>query len=129
VDFPQELKYSETHEWVRVEGQQVTIGITDYAQDALGDVVYVELPEVGEEILAGKAFGVIESVKAAEDLYAPVTGKVVESNTSVIDEPEIVNDSCYEKGWMIVVDIANPNELHSLLGPDDYRTKVEQEHH
>lgn len=129
MDFPEELKYSETHEWVRVDGSRATIGITDYAQDALGDVVYVELPDPGREIKTGQPFGVIESVKAAEDLYAPLSGKVLDSNPAVVDTPEIVNQSCYRNAWMIVVEVRNPAELASLLSATDYQRKVEQEHH
>ncbi len=129
MEFPAELKYSASHEWVRVDGTRATIGITDYAQDALGDVVYVEIPDPDREVTAGKPFGVIESVKAAEDLYAPVSGKVVEANTAVIDNPEIVNQSCYGDAWMMVVELSNPTELDALMDADTYRMQCEAEHH
>jgi len=129
VNFPTEQRYSASHEWVRVEGNRATIGITDYAQDALGDIVYCELPDAGRELVAGKPFGVVESVKAAEDLYAPISGKVVEANMAVIDNPEVVNQSCYGDGWMLVVELSHPGELDGLMDADAYRVKCEAEHH
>ena len=106
MEFPEELKYTEEHEWVMVEEDLAVIGITDFAQDALGDVVFVELPEVGTVVEAGKAFGVVESVKAVSDIYAPVTGTVEEINDDLIDAPEIINTSPYEDGWMIKIRMA-----------------------
>lgn len=129
MDFPTELKYSASHEWVRVDGNRATIGITDYAQDALGDIVYCELPEAGRELFAGRPFGVVESVKAAEDLYAPISGKVLDTNLAVIDNPEIVNRSCYLDGWMVMVEITAPAELTSLMDAEAYRAKCEAEHY
>ena len=109
--IPVELKYTEEHEWILVEENQGRIGITDYAQDSLGDVVYVELPEVGDKVVMGVAFGSVESVKAASDLYAPVSGTVVEVNGDLEDSPELVNENPYDDGWMIVVEVEDESDL------------------
>lgn len=121
MEFPEELKYTEDHEWVLVEDEVVTIGITDFAQDQLGDVVFVELPEVGENLEAGQAFGVVESVKAVSDVYAPVSGEVVEANTALPDEPEVINNSPYEDGWMLKIKLADTTELDALLDAAAYQ--------
>jgi glycine cleavage system H protein len=120
VDVPASLKYTQEHEWTRLEGNRVTVGITDYAQHQLGDVVYVELPAAGATVAAMKPFGVVESVKAASDLFSPVSGKVVEVNSALEDSPELVNQSPYEDGWMIVVELSNPAELDQLLSATAY---------
>ena len=120
MTIPSELKYSEEHEWVRVEGNRATVGITDYAQEQLGDVVYVELPEPGGEVQFLEVFGVVESVKTASDLYAPVSGAVAEINERLTDEPELVNGSPYEDGWMIVVEMSAPSELDKLMDAEAY---------
>lgn len=120
MNIPQELKYSKDHEWVKVEGSRVTIGITDYAQSQLGDVVFVELPELGAEVAAGAGFSVVESVKAVSDIYAPVSGKVIEINETLADTPEIVNQSPYDEGWIVVLEIADPTELNELLDSEAY---------
>jgi glycine cleavage system H protein len=120
VDVPTNLKYTKEHEWARVEGNRVTIGITDYAQHQLGDVVYVELPSVGAGVKYMQPFGVVESVKAASDLFSPVSGKVVEVNSALEDSPELVNQSPYDDGWMLVVELSNPAELEQLMSADDY---------
>lgn len=112
---PSDLKYSREHEWVRVDGTRAYIGITDFAQDELGDIVFVELPEVGASVAAGDTFGTVESVKTVSDLFAPVSGQVVEVNASLEDSPEHVNTAPYEAGWMIVVEMSNPDELSQLL--------------
>lgn len=125
MDFPEELKYTEEHEWVIIEESVVTIGITDFAQDALGDVVFVELPEVGDNVTEGKPFGVVESVKAVSDIFSPVTGEVVEINEELPDTPEMVNTSPYEDGWMIKVRVDDVAELDDLLDADAYTTFVE----
>jgi glycine cleavage system H protein len=117
---PKDLKYSEEHEWARVEGDVATIGITDYAQEQLGDVVYVELPEEGDEVSANDTFGVVESVKTASDLYAPVSGKVTAANEALMDEPELVNSSPYEDAWMIQVEMSDPSELDELMDAVEY---------
>ncbi len=119
-NIPGDLKYTEEHEWVLVEGRYGRIGITDYAQEELGDVVYVELPEVGDKIVKGEAFGSVESVKAASDLFAPVSGTVIEVNRDLEDSPELVNESPYDDGWMIVVELEDESELDELLTPEEY---------
>jgi glycine cleavage system H protein len=128
MEFPEELKYTEEHEWVMVEGDLVVVGITDFAQDALGDVVFVELPEVGTEVLAGKAFGVVESVKAVSDVYAPVSGTVEEINEELPEAPEILNTSPYGDGWMIKIRLSAPGELDSLMDAAAYQAHLAEEH-
>jgi len=127
MEFPEEFKYTEEHEWVLVEDEVVTIGITDFAQDALGDVVFVELPEVGTLIEAGKPFGVVESVKAVSDVYAPVSGEVIEVNEELPDAPETLNTSPYEDGWMIKVKPSDASELDDLMDADAYQEFIEEE--
>jgi len=126
MEFPEELKYTEEHEWVLVEDDIATIGITDFAQDSLGDVVFVELPEVGAKVVAGKPFGVVESVKAVSDVYAPVTGEVVEVNEELPDTPEVVNSSPYDDAWMIKVRLADPAELDELMDAEAYQEFLEE---
>ncbi len=120
MKLPDELYYTKDHEWARVEGETATIGITDYAQSELGDIVYVELPEVGDTVKQGESFGTIEAVKAVSDLYAPLSGEVIEVNTKLEDSPELVNQDPYGSGWMIKVKISNPKEVESLLSKADY---------
>ncbi|MGV3487841.1 MAG: glycine cleavage system protein GcvH [Tuberibacillus sp.] len=127
MNIPKGLKYSEEHEWVKVEGNIAVIGITDFAQDELGDIVFVELPEVGDEVTADDAFGSVESVKTVSELYAPVSGKVVEINGELEDSPEFVNESPYEKAWMIKVEMSDPGELDQLLSPDEYEKVTSEE--
>ncbi|HEY5672987.1 MAG TPA: glycine cleavage system protein GcvH [Malonomonas sp.] len=127
MEFPDELRYTEEHEWVLVEDDVATIGITDFAQDQLGDVVFVELPEVGDELVAGKTLGVVESVKAVSDIYAPLSGEVVEINEDLPDEPELLNTSAYEDGWMIKVKMSDPSELDDLMDASDYQRFIEQD--
>lgn len=126
MTYPEELFYSEDHEWLRVDGSRGTIGITDYAQGELGDVVYVELPKVGDEFKAGDNFGTVESVKSVSDLYIPVSGKVVEVNEELDGAPELVNQDPYGKGWMIVVEMADPNETSDLMSASDYEAFVKE---
>jgi len=126
MDFPEELKYTEEHEWVLPEGDLVSVGITDFAQDQLGDVVFVELPEVGETVDAGKAFGVVESVKAVSDIYAPISGEIVEVNTELPDAPETVNNSPYEDGWMIRIKPEDLSELDAMMDASAYQAFVEE---
>lgn len=121
---PSELKYSKEHEWVKVEGNTVTIGITEYAQGELGDIVFVELPEVDDEINEGDTFGSVESVKTVSELYAPVSGKVVESNEELEDSPEFVNESPYEKAWMVKVELSDESQLDDLLSIDQYKEMI-----
>ena len=125
--FPEDLKYLETHEWARREDDIVVVGITDYAQEEIQDVVFVELPEVGTTVKQGQAFAIIESVKAAFDLNAPVSGEVVEINTELEDAPELVNEDPYDSGWMIRIRMSSPKELDDLLSPDEYQTIIEAE--
>ena len=127
MELPEGLLYSTEHEWLRVEGDRGTLGITDYAQDQLGDVVYVELPELGKRVEAGAVLGVVESVKTISDLYAPVSGEVIERNERLFDEPELVNTDPYEQAWMLRVRVENPAELASLLSPAAYRELLGRE--
>ena len=124
---PPELKYTKEHEWVRVEGDSGTIGITDYAQDQLGDIVFVELPAVGAEIGAAQKLGEIESVKAVSELFAPVSGEVTEANDGLADSPEAVNDDPYGDGWLIKVRLSDAAELDKLLSADEYEAFIEAE--
>ncbi|MCM2675523.1 glycine cleavage system protein GcvH [Alkalicoccobacillus plakortidis] len=125
--LPAELKYSEEHEWVKTEGEKVRIGITDFAQSELGDIVFVELPEVGDEIEADEPFGSVESVKTVSELYAPISGKVVEINEELDDSPEFVNESPYEKAWMIVVEPKDSAEVEKLMSADEYNTMISED--
>jgi glycine cleavage system H protein len=127
MEFPEELKYTEEHEWVMVEEELAVIGITDFAQDALGDVVFVELPEVGTVLEAGKAFGVVESVKAVSDIYAPVSGVVEEINDDLVDAPEIINTSPYEDGWMIKIRMNDVADADALMDAEAYQALIAEE--
>ena len=124
---PEDLKYSEEHEWLRLDGDTAIIGITHFAQDSLGDVVFVELPEVGADVKQFEKMGEIESVKAVSDLYCPVGGKVIEVNDSLTDSPELVNDSPYEDGWMLKVEMADSSEIERLMSASEYEALVEAE--
>lgn len=129
-EFPGELRYAESHEWARVEDDgTITVGISDHAQEALGDVVYVELPEVGAEVEAKGEAGVVESVKAASDIYAPVAGKIIAVNTALEDAPETVNESPYDNGWFFKMQPNDIAELESLLDPNAYQQLCESEDH
>jgi glycine cleavage system H protein len=125
MDFPEGLSYSTEHEWVAVEGTRARVGITDFAQDALGDVVYVQLPDVGLEVLAHASCAEVESTKSVSEIYAPLTGTVVEVNAALVDEPELVNQEPYGKGWILVLELADPDEIATLLDAAGYRTLVE----
>ncbi len=129
ANVPEDLHYSKDHEWVRVEADVATIGITDYAQNSLGDVVYVELPKAGEEFAANESFGSVESVKAVSEVFSPVSGTIVAANESLNDEPEKVNNDSYGEGWMIRVRMSSPGEVDSLLTAAEYEdfTKAETE--
>ena len=127
MNFPEDLKYTNEHEWCRIKGNRAVIGITDHAQDALGDIVYVELPDVGDPVKKGESFGVVESTKAVSELFSPVTGKVVEVNDPLSDAPETINEDPYEEGWMIQVEVANPAELGDLLDAAGYQKFIEDE--
>src|SRR5712671_6588980 len=119
MNVPANLKYAKTHEWVRVEGDTAVVGITDHAQHELTDIVYVELPTVGDHIEAGKECAVVESVKAASDIYAPVTGDIVAVNEELTNTPELVNQDAHGKGWMFKIKLSDPAELNELLSPGD----------
>ncbi|MEW6409316.1 MAG: glycine cleavage system protein GcvH [Nitrospirota bacterium] len=122
---PEELKYHKQHCWVRVSGKKATIGITDHAQESLGDIVYVDLPEIDAVVEVNGEFGEIESTKATSPLVSPVSGSVVEVNEELSDSPEIINEDPYGKGWMIVVDMDNPSEVEELLTADEYEKFIE----
>jgi len=129
-EIPGDLKFLKSHEWARVEQDgRVTIGISDHAQALLGDLVYVELPDVGDRIEAGNACAVVESVKAASDVYAPVTGTVVAVNEALSDKPETINEDAYGEGWIYVLEMEDPDQLNELLAPDDYAELLEDEDH
>lgn len=128
MNLPQELKYSEEHEWVKEEGgDKVRIGITDFAQSELGDIVFVELPEEGDDIEVNEPFGSVESVKTVSELYAPVSGKVVEVNAELEDSPELVNESPYEKAWMIVVEMSDSSQLDDLMTAQKYAEMYQED--
>jgi glycine cleavage system H protein len=128
MEFPKELRYSEEHEWTKTEdGNKVRIGITAFAQDELGDIVFVELPEVGDELKADEPFGSVESVKTVSELYAPVSGKVVEVNADLDDSPELVNESPYEKAWMVVVELSDSSELEKLMTAEQYEEMIKED--
>jgi len=126
TEIPEGLDYTKDHEWAKVEGNRVRVGITDHAQDQLTDVVYVELPPIGKIVKQGEELGVVESVKAASEIYAPVSGKVVEVNKVLEDKPELVNKSPYGDGWMVVLEVADPSEARGLMDPAAYRKHVGQ---
>ncbi len=117
---PRDLRYTKTHEWVRVDGDVATIGLSDYAQNELGDITYLELPEIGDEVTQSEPLGVVESVKAASDIYAPVGGEVLERNEDVVGAPELVNQSPYERAWLIRVRLTDPAQVESLMPPEEY---------
>jgi glycine cleavage system H protein len=125
--YPADLKYTKEHEWIRVEGDRGRVGITHHAQDALGDVVFVELPTVGRRLRQMETFGVVESVKAVSDLFAPASGEVVEVNGALEAKPELVNQDCYGSGWMLVVKLATPTELDSLMDATAYEAYLTAE--
>ena len=127
MEFPEGLKYSKEHEWVLVEGTSATIGITEYAQEELGDIVFVELPEVGEKIVKDDPFGAVESVKAVSDIYAPVSGEVLETNEILPDNPETINDDPYGDGWMVRVELSDIDDLKDLMDADEYAEYVAQQ--
>ena len=129
-EIPGDLKFLKSHEWARVEGSgRITVGISDHAQGLLGDLVYVELPQVGDRVEAGTAAAVVESVKAASDVYSPLTGIVVEVNGDLADKPETINEDAYGEGWIFVIEAEDTDQLNELLGPDDYAELLEDEDH
>ena len=126
MSTPKELRYSEEHEWLKIEDGKARVGITHFAQLELGDIVFVELPEVGDEVQLNEPFGSVESVKTVSELYAPVSGKVIEVNEELSDSPEFVNESPYEKAWMIVIELSNPSEVEALLTAEKYAELIEE---
>ncbi|WP_303761172.1 glycine cleavage system protein GcvH [Alcanivorax jadensis] len=126
-EIPAELRYAASHEWAKNDDGVVTVGITEHAQDAMGDLVYVELPEVGQVLAAGDEAGVVESVKAASDIYAPVAGEIIEINEALEDEPELVNNAPYEGGWLFKIQMSEETDLDNLLTADQYQAQIESE--
>ena len=125
--YPDDLRYTKEHEWVREEGDgRVRVGITDYAQDALGDVVYVDVPETGTEVTAGQPFGEVESTKSVSDVYAPVSGTVIERNGALEERPELVNEDPYGAGWMVAIEVADAGQLGALLDAEAYTSHVDE---
>ena len=128
MEFPDDLRYTKEHEWVREEGSgRVRVGITDYAQDALGDVVYVDVPQTGNEVTASQPFSEVESTKSVSDVYAPVSGTVVERNSQLEDRPELVNEQPFGEGWLVVLEMSEPPQLEGLMDAAAYRGFVEQQ--
>ncbi|MEI8044921.1 MAG: glycine cleavage system protein GcvH [Verrucomicrobiota bacterium] len=124
ANVPLDLKYAKSHEWVRINGDVATVGITDHAQHELTDVVFVELPEVGRKIKAGDTCAVVESVKTASDIYSPLSGEITEANADVVADPALVNSEPYEDGWFFRIKLSNPDELKTLMGPEQYKTQI-----
>ncbi|MFQ5901280.1 MAG: glycine cleavage system protein GcvH [Thermodesulfobacteriota bacterium] len=127
MDFPEELKYTKEHEWIAIEQNTAMVGITDFAQDSLGDVVYLELPQAGTEVEKDSPFGVVESVKSVSDLYAPLSGKIFEVNTPLMDQPETINEDPYNDGWMVRIEIDDQSEVDNLLSVEEYKEFIEEE--
>ena len=125
MNTPEELRYSTDHEWARLEGGRIRIGITDYAQDALGDVVYVELPEVGRTVTSGDSFSEVESTKSVSEIYAPLAGTIAEVNSELADNPETINEDPYGDGWICVIEPSDPDAFENLLDADGYRALIE----
>ncbi len=127
MNYPDDLRYTREHEWARRKGRNVAVGITEFAQDQLGDVVYLELPDVGDAVKRGESFGVVESTKAVSEIFAPVSGKVVEVNDPLADAPETINEDPYEEGWMVVIEPSEPSELDGLMDAKAYQAFVEEQ--
>lgn len=127
MEFPEDLKYSREHEWARLENETIVVGITDYAQENLGEIVYVELPEEGSQVSRAEAFGVVESTKAVSDLYAPASGTVTEVNDTLVDNPELINEDPYEDGWMIRIALSDERDLDKLMDAAEYAKFIEEE--
>lgn len=127
MEFPEDLKYSREHEWARLENESLVVGITDYAQESLGEIVYVEIPEEGSKVSRSEAFGVIESTKAVSDLYAPVSGTVIEVNDTLVDNPELINEDPYEDGWIVRIAMSDESELGKLMDAAQYASFIEEE--
>jgi glycine cleavage system H protein len=126
-EIPKDNLYTRDHEWIRIEGDKAEIGITDNAQKALGDIVFVELPEIEDEIDAGDEFGSVESVKAVSSLFMPVSGRIIAVNTELKDSPELINEECYDDGWVVRIELSNPDDSVELLSPEDYEEFLHDE--
>ena len=126
MNFPDHLRYTKDHEWISIDGNVATIGITDFAQSELGDIVYVDLEDIGSEFDQDEVFGSVEAVKTVSDLFMPIKGKVIEHNEELEDSPQLINESPYEKGWMIKVEVANPSDMDSLLSAETYSAQIGQ---
>ena len=124
--YPDDLKYTKEHEWAKAESGSVRVGITHFAQDALGDIVYVDLPSAGTSVTAGQPFGEVESTKSVSDVYSPVTGTITERNAALEEQPELVNQDPYGEGWMVMIELTSPSEFDSLMGADEYRHLIEE---
>jgi glycine cleavage system H protein len=127
-NVPKDLKFTKTHEWLQKGSEDMTIGITHHAQELLGDMVFVELPEIGNAVNAGDELGVVESVKAASDFYAPISGTIIAINQLVSNEPSIVNQDPYGAGWLVKIKASNPEEIHALLDAEQYQSEIQEEH-
>lgn len=127
MDFPKGLKYHKEHAWVKVEGNRALIGITEHAQEELGDIVYVELPERGADSEQDESFGTVESAKAISELFSPISGRVVDINEDLADQPELINDDPYDSGWMVEIEMSDPAELNNLLSAEEYKKYIEEE--
>jgi glycine cleavage system H protein len=127
MNFPDDLKYTKDHEWARIKGSRATVGITDYAQKELGDIVYVEFKDKGTSLTQGNVFGTVESVKAVSEIYAPISGTIIETNAALLDAPEKINSDCYGDAWMIVIEIKDAPELDKLMDSKAYKAYVEAE--
>jgi glycine cleavage system H protein len=127
MEFPDNLFYTKEHEWIKIDGNTATIGITDYAQEQLGDIVFVDLPSVGQDFKREDTFGVVESVKSVSDCYAPLTGKITEINEDLTDNPQMLNEDCYGEGWMIKIEIKDTDEAKKLMKAAEYQTFVKEE--
>jgi glycine cleavage system H protein len=127
MNIPDDLRYTKDHEWARQKGTRILVGITDFAQDQLGDVVFVELPAVGDQVKRGESFGVVESTKAVSELFAPISGKVVEVNGPLVEAPENINEDPYQEGWMIAIEPSDPKELAGLLDAKAYQAHVAEQ--
>ena len=126
-EIPKDNLYTRDHEWIRIEGDKAEIGITDHAQKALGDIVFAELPAIEDEIVAGDEFGSVESVKAVSSLFMPVSGRIIAINTELKDSPELINEECYDDGWVVLIELSNPDDSAELLSPEDYEEFLHDE--
>lgn len=127
MKFPEDLKYTKKHGWIKLEGKQIKAGITEYAQNQLGDIVFIEMPEIGKKVKQMEPFGIIESVKSISDLFSPISGNIIDINKNLVDEPEIINQDPYVNGWIVVIEMDNSQELEKLLSAADYTKYVAEE--